>query len=235
MRALLLLPLLALAACADQGGAPRLKGEEVLLQVTASGRAETRPDEARVTVGVNNTAPTAAAASEANARIMQRLTEALGPLGVKADDLQTRNLSVQRIDWGPQRGQFRAENLIEVKVRDVSRAGAVVAAVTQVGGNVVAGPELRIGDPEKGDNAAYAAAFKAARARADAYAGAAGLKVGRVLAIRDGGVYGPPMPYEQDGHMAMRANAEAVQAAPPVHAGVDTRQVSIRVDFALTR
>ncbi|RYF94922.1 MAG: DUF541 domain-containing protein [Caulobacteraceae bacterium] len=234
MRALYLIPLLALAACADPGAGPRLKDGEVLLQVAASGRTETRPDQARITVGVNNTAATAAAASEANAKVMQRLTEALGPLGVKADDLQTRNLSIQRIDWGPQRGQFRAENLVEVRIRDMARAGEAVAAVTQAGGNVVAGPDLRISDPEKGDNAAYAAAFKAARARADAYAGAAGLKVGRVLAIRDGGGLGAPMPYEMNGDMVMN-QARVAAPAPPVQAGVSTREVSVRVDFALTQ
>ncbi len=233
MRALCLIPLLALAACAEQSG-PRLKDGEVLLQVAASGRTETRPDQARITVGVSNTAATAAGASDANARVMQRLTEALGPLGVRADDLQTRNLSVQRIDYGPQRGQFQAQNLVEVRIRDVARAGEAIAAVTQAGGNVVSGPDLRISDPEAGDNAAYAAAFKAARARADAYAGAAGLKVGRVLAIRDGGGMSPPMPYEMSGNMVAQ-EARAVAPAPPVQAGVSTREVSVRVDFALSR
>ena len=232
MRAAWLIVLLALAGCSQPSGAPRLRDGEVLLQVVASGRTETRPDEARITVGVSNTAATAAAASAANAETMRRLTEAVGRLGVKPDDLQTRNLTLGRIDYGPQRGRFRAENLIDVRIRQIGRAGEVIAAATDAGGNVVSGPNLRIGDPERGDNAAYAAAYKAARARADAYAAAAGLKVARVLAIRDGGMPGPRMPYEMSDAAPVGAVAQEA-AAPPVQAGVSTRQVLVRADFAL--
>jgi uncharacterized protein len=234
MRPHYLIGLLALAGCTGAPDGPRLKGDEVLLQVVASGRTETRPDEARITVGVSNTAGTAAAASAANAAVMQRLTQALAGLGVKADDLQTRNLTLARIDYGPQRGQYRAENLMDVRVREVARAGEVVVAATSVGGNVVSGPNLRIADPERGDNAAYAAAYRAARARANAYAGAAGLKVDRVLAIRDGATPGRRMAYEGDA-AAVGAQVENMAAAPPVQAGVSTREVRVRVDFALRR
>lgn len=230
MRQTLMVLALAVAGCTAPPDGPRLKDGEVLLQVSASGRTETRPDEARITVGVANTAATAAAASSANAEVMSRLTTALGRLGVRPDDLQTRNVSLARIDYGPQRGRFRAENLVDVRIRDIAKAGEAIAVATDAGGNVVSGPNLRIGDPERGDNAAYAAAYKAARARADAYAGAAGLKVARVLAIRDGGLHGPVPSYERDAAMGSVA---AQEAAPPVHAGVSAREVRVRVDFAL--
>ena len=79
---------------------------------------------------------------------------------------------------------------------------------------------------------AYAAAYRAARARAEAYAGAAGLQIDRVLTIRDGGDGAPPpMPYyEMDA--ANRAAPQA--AAPPFNPGVSESQVSVRVDFALS-
>jgi len=234
LRGAILVLSLGLIGCTKPSGVPQLKANEVLLQVVASGRTDTRPDEARITVGVSNIAATASAASAANAEVMARMTEALARLGVRANDLQTRNLSLGRIDYGPQRGRFRAENLVDVRIKEIARAGEAIAIATDAGGNVVSGPQLRIGDPERGDNAAYAAAYKAARTRADAYAGAAGLRVARVLAIRDGGAFGPPMPYERDA--AAVGNVAAQEAAPPpVHAGVSTREVRVRVDFALVR
>lgn len=239
MRRIVVLLLLAgVAACAPAGDPRGVRRNEVLLQVAATGRSEVHPDEARITVGVSNTQPTAQAASAGNAATMARVVGALVGLGVREDDIQTRNLTLGRIEYGAQRGRYRAENLVEIRVRDVRQAGPAVAAATEAGGNVLSGPELRVSRPEAADNAAYAAAYKAARARADAYAQAAGLKVARVLAIRDGGV--EAIPYGYGGPMdaastEARAPPSVARAAPPVRGGVDVREVRVRADFALSR
>jgi uncharacterized protein YggE len=100
---------------------------------------------------------------------------------------------------------------------------------------VLSGPNLRVSDPENAARSAYAAAYRSARARAEAYAQAAGLKVARVLAIRDGGGGGTPPPYPEEGMMDLQArNVAPAAAPPPVQPGVTTHQVHIRVDFALS-
>ena len=73
-----------------------------------------------------------------------------------------------------------------------------------------------------------------ARARADAYAGAAGLKIDRVLTIRDGGDGAPPMPYYEMDAAANQAAPQAAAAPAPFNPGVSESQVSVRVDFALS-
>ncbi|HYJ81740.1 MAG TPA: SIMPL domain-containing protein [Allosphingosinicella sp.] len=225
---------LALGACSKAAPDPRgVARDEVLVQVSASGRADTRPDEARFTVGVDTIAATSGAASAQNSATINKVAAALQRLGVKPDDLQTRSITLSRIDYGPNRGRFQANNLIEVRVRDIKRAGEALAAITEAGANVLSGPNLRVSDPENAGRSAYAAAYRAARARAEAYAKAAGLRVARVLAIRDGGDSGDPI-YLPGIEGAMDAQARAVaQEAPPVQAGISTREVQIRVDFAL--
>jgi uncharacterized protein YggE len=226
---------LALAGCSRAAPDPRGVGrDEVLVQVSASGRADTRPDEARFTAGVDTIAPTAAAASARNSATINQVAAALRRLGVREDDLQTRSITLSRIDYGPNRGRFQASNLIDIRVKDIKHAGEALAAITEAGANVLSGPNLRVSDPENAGRSAYAAAYRAARARAEAYAQAAGLKVARVLAIRDGGG-ADPIAYERDAMvMAEQAAPPPIAtAAPPVQAGVSTRQVQIRVDFAL--
>lgn len=229
---------LILGACSTAAPDPRgVARDEVLVQVSASGRADTRPDEARFTVGVDTIAATSREASARNSATIGKVAAALQRLGVREDDLQTRSITLSRIDYGPNRGRFQAHNLIDVRVKDIKRAGEALAAITEAGANVLSGPNLRVSDPENAGRSAYAAAYRAARARADAYAEAAGLKVARVLAIRDGGESGGPIPYPGIGGV-MDAAAQAVspeQAAPPVQAGISTREVQIRVDFALSR
>jgi uncharacterized protein YggE len=231
--------LTCLGACQAGTPDPRgVKGEETLLTVTATGRADTRPDEARLQLGVQSTAASAAEASRANREKMERVTTALGRFGVKPDDLQTRNLSLQRIEYGSDRGRFRAENVVEVKMRAMDRVGEAVALVTNAGANLLSGPELRVSDREAASRSAYAAAYRAARARASAYAGAAGLGVKRVIGIYDGGEYAVPMPYGR-GVMTQTAAPPPVVAPPPseqaapFNPGVNTTEVRVRVDFAL--
>lgn len=161
-----------------------------------------------------------------------------------AKDTQTRNLSLQRIEYGTSKGRYQASNIIAVQMHDAPRAGEAVTRATEAGANVISGPTLRITDPEKANRGAYIAAFKAARTRAEAYADAAGMKIVRVLTIRDGrqsgGGYPQPMMEE-----AMSANAAygppPIVAPPPIASspppsirpGTMLARVTVQVDFAL--
>lgn len=226
------LPLcLALAACghpppADPRGVGR---DEVLVQVSASGRTDTRPDEAGFIAGVSTIAPSAAAASAGNNQAMGRVVAALRGLGIRPEDVQTQSITLNRIDYGPNRGRFEADNRIAVRVRDLAKAGQAIGAATEAGANVLSGPNLRVSDPEAASRSAYALAYRAARGRAEAYAEAAGLRVARVLAIRDAGAdEGPVILGQMDMSMDARQST-----APPVLPGQNASEVRIRVDFAL--
>lgn len=226
--ALLCLPL---AACdRPPPDARGLQRDEVLVQISASGRADTRPDEARFTAGVSTIAPTAAAASAGNSDAINRVVAALRGLGIRPEDVQTRSITLNRLDYGPNRGRFEANNQIEVRIRDLNKAGQAIGAATEAGANVLSGPNLDVADPEAASRAAYASAYRAARARAESYAEAAALRIDRVLAIRD--IHGDDGPIAME-EMAMDAARQQAVAAPPVMAGRNSSEVRIRVDFAL--
>jgi len=229
------LPLcLILTGCERAAPDPRgVERHEVLVQIAATGTADTRPDEARFTAGVQTIDATAAAASTRNAAVINRVVAALRGLEIRPEDVQSRQVSLARIEYGRDRGRYQANNMIEVRVRNVDRVGQAIAATTDAGANVVSGPDLRVSDPNAANRSAYANAYRAARARADAYAQAAGLRVARVLSIRDGsgGAYRLGHDYDMAAEEAAPANARS--AAPPVPPGLTTSQVSVRVDFAL--
>ena len=111
-RLIILLAPLSLAACGDQSTDPRgVDRAETLLSVSASGQAESRPDRARFQAGMETRAATARQASTANGEKIASIVAALRALGVNEPDIQTRTVSVQRIEYGPQRGQFQAANV----------------------------------------------------------------------------------------------------------------------------
>jgi uncharacterized protein len=230
---LLFLAPLALIGCGGRGGSD-LRGvdhDEVLLRVSATGEAETRPDLARFSAGVSSIAPTSQAATITNNAKMTRVMAAVEALGVKRDDTQTQALSVYRIDYGRNKGQFEASNTVSVKVRDMDKASLVIGAATGAGANIISGPDLTVDDKEAASKSAYAAAYKAARLRADAYAQAAGLKVGRILSITDSSAMEGPMLYEMDASADVAP--EKVSSGPPIRAGLNTSTANVRVDFAL--
>ena len=239
MRLLPLLPLVLLAACAPRAPDPRgVDHDETLLTVSATGRSETRPDEARFSLGVTTLAGSAGEASQLNNAKMAKVATALTAFGIRPDDLQTSNLGLGRIDYGKDRGRFQANNSVTVRLKDLAHASEAIAAATEAGANLLSGPSLRVADAEKASLSAYAAAYQAARQRADAYAAAAGLKVKRVLAIRDGGQSGGE-PQTMDAVAYAPPPAVAQMAAPvappppPFNPGVNSSTVSVRVDFAL--
>lgn len=220
------------AGCGDKRRDHRtLDRDEVLLQVSATGRSESTPDEANFSVGVSSIAATGPAASDANAAKMKGVVDGLKSLGVAEKDIQTSQLTIQRIEYGANKGRFEANNVVRVRLSDTAKVGQAVGLATGAGANVLSGPDFRVSDPEAASRNAYAGAYKAARARADAYAAAADLKVARVLAIRDGGQTGAPPPYLYDG--AMRNAAPQAVSAPPVMPGTNTDNVVVSVDFAL--
>lgn len=233
---LFVIPLIA--ACQPANPDPRgVEKGETLLTISATGRAEARPNEARLRMGVVSLGPNAGEASRLNREKMAKVTAVLARVGVNPDDLQTQQLSLDRIDYGKERGQFRASNVLEARLTDMNRVGEAVTAVTEAGANLIGGPDLRVSDRETANRSAYANAFKAARSRADAYAEAARLEIVRVVNIVDGGEYGVPMPPPvlRTG-MAMEAAPVAPpppQQGAPFNPGLNRTEVRVRVDFAL--
>lgn len=253
---LMTMPILVLAGCGDTVYDPRgVEKSETLLSVSATGQADTRPDEAVFQAGVQNWAGNARAASAETQEDISEIVAALKELGIAEDDIQTSAVNVQRIDWGDRRGQFQAYNTLTVKVRDIAKAGEAVTAVTGVGANIVSGPDLRLSDPEAAANSAYASAYAAARTRAQAYAEAAGMEISRVLYIRDaGGSQGnryfaaaqstavdaavrtmrPPPPPVAPPPISMEAAAEEGGGyGATIMPGQTTSAVTVQVDFAL--
>lgn len=225
---------LALAACTEKPADPRgVDHDEILLTVTAIGETESRPDQAMFTIGLNTIEASSKAATEKNNEKMREIASALKSLKIEDKDLKTQSVNVSRIDYGANKGKYQASNMVEVRMRDVDRVSAAIAAATDAGANVVSGPSLTSADPEKAALSAYGSAYKAARAKAEAYAKAADMHIARVLVIQDGGgarAYPPPPVAPM--HDAIRVETQAV-SAPPIMPGMNRSQAVVRVDFAL--
>ncbi|MGS3087700.1 SIMPL domain-containing protein, partial [Escherichia coli] len=71
---------------------------------------------------------------------------------------------------------YQATNTVSVRFRDVARSGTVLDTLVAEGANQIEGPNLSIDKPDAALDEARTDAVKRARARADLYASAAGMR-----------------------------------------------------------
>ena len=205
-----------------------------LLSVSSRAEARKAPDIATFSAGVVTQAADGNAALRQNAEQMNRVLAAIKAAGVADKDVQTSGISLNpqyRYEeiQPPRITGYQASNTVNVKLREVAKMGKVLDALVASGANQVNGPSFGIDDPEPLYDRARLDALKAARARAETYAGALGVRVRRIVSISEGGAAMPsPMP-----RMAMM-KAEAYDSTP-VAAGESSVSVNLDVVFELGR
>jgi uncharacterized protein YggE len=163
--------------------------------ITMAGHGEVKgaPDQAQITTGVTTQAPTAAAALAANTGRMRGLFDTLAKAGIPARNIQTVNFSVspQYTNSGPNQPSrvtgYQVTNQVAVQIDDIAKVGATLDALVTVGSNDMNGIAFSIKQPAPLLEQARTLAVADARARAETYARAAGVTLGPVLSISEGG------------------------------------------------
>lgn len=174
------------------------------ITVTGEGRVASEPDMASISLGVVSEAETASAAMEETSDRANAIITALAEQGIEERDMQTSDLSLSPI-WAEDRTQqdritreivgFSASTDLRVRVRDLDTLGTVMDAVLQVGANNFRGLSFGLQDPEPVADEARREAVADARRKAELLAEAAGVTLGGITSIREGGSnnYEPPM------------------------------------------
>jgi uncharacterized protein YggE len=191
------------------------------ITVTGTGTVESTPDQAEFSLGVDSSGPTAGAALAANSERMRRVLAALFAAGVAKEDVQTQDVSVSRAY--PDEDRYSANNSVSVTIRALAKAGAILDAATNAGANNVYGPRLTRSDQDGLQARALRAAVDDARSKARTLAEAAGVRLGSVTAITEGG--GEPVPVYD---AALRRTASA-----PIEPGRQQTSSTVRVTFAI--
>lgn len=207
--------LAAAIAVAMAASAAAAQQAPTLLTLSASSEVQAAPDVADIGAGVVTQAPEAEAALRANSEKMTRVMAALRKAGVSDRDIQTSGINLQpqfRYEerQAPVLTGFQASNQVQVTLRDLKAAGRVIDTLVAEGANQIDGPTFRILNPEPLMDKARQEAVRKARARADLYAAASGLKVKRIATISEAQSFRPQQT------IMMRATAmDSAAAAPP--------------------
>ena len=212
---------------------PMIPAAGTVLDVSAEGRTTRVPDVATIRAGVVSQAATAAAALSDNAQRMNRVLAALKKAGVAPRDIATASVGLSpqyryAENQPPVITGYQATNSVSVRFRDVAKSGVILDALVGEGANQIDGPNLAIDQPDAALDEARADAVKRARARAELYARAAGMRVTRIVSITENGENAgspnPPM---------LMARASMAQDSTQIVAGEKDVTVNVSVRFLL--
>lgn len=196
------------------------------ISITGHGEAHGRPDTATIQAGVTTNAPTAAAALSANSSRMSAVFAALKKMGVPDRDVQTSGFSVfpQYTNGDNNNARrlsgYQVSNNVSVKLEEVDRTGPALDALVTAGANQMNGVSFDIARPAPLLDQARADAVADARHRAEVYAQAAGISLGSIQSISEGGNEAPRPMYR----MAVMA---APAPPPPMAPGEQTLSADV--------
>ncbi len=199
---------------------------EKLVTVTGQATIAVAPDTAVIRIGVTSQAKTAKEASDINAKQMTAVMAAIKNSGIAERDIQTSRLSLQP-QYENKGGTahllgFRVTNQLTVKIHDIGQLPAILDRAIAAGANEMSGIEFVVSEQSKLLDQARDDAIADAHRKAELYAHAAGAKLGRVVAITEGGAPAPPRPIQ-----AMRAGAV------PIAPGEQTLRATVAVSYEL--
>ncbi|TMM50142.1 SIMPL domain-containing protein [Qipengyuania marisflavi] len=243
------LPLAPLAAQNVAG--TEITAGHTLLTVNGEGKTLREPELAVFSAGVTTQGASAAEALGENSRKMSQVIASLKRAGIAERDIQTSNLSISPVYANPERdammaarasGQpyiapspenrvpriisYTANNTVSVRQRKLGDYGKVIDTLATAGANQINGPAFQMDDPEPALNEARRDAVRSARAKAELYASAAGLRIVRVVSISEsGGYYGrPPQMFGESARMA---------APPPPPAPIQPGEMQMSANVSI--
>lgn len=198
------------------------------IDVSGTGKVHVKPNIATTNIGVETVAPTLTDATSQSNTKTQAIIDKIKSLGVADKDIQTSSYNISPITNQPKQGEspkitgYRVSNQLSVTIRNINDVGKILDAVVAAGANNVYGISFGVDDPTSYQQQARAAAIKDAQDKAAQLAKAAGITLGKVISISEGGT--TPVP-------VFRAAAAPSLASAEVPISTGELDVTITVDM----
>lgn len=206
-----------------------------VIAVSGLGEVKTRPDMALISSGVVTEGVTAKDALAKNNAAMAAVIKALKDAGVAEDDIQTSNFSVSpkyppyqpNQTTAPRIVGYTVSNQVTAAVKDLKKLGGILDTLVQSGSNQMNGISFDVNEPKPLLDEARKKAVADARAKAELYAAAAGVSLGKVILISESSAVMPPMPMFDKRAMATEA------ASVPIAAGQQTISANVSITYEI--
>jgi uncharacterized protein YggE len=200
-----------------------------------SGEVTGSPDLAEVSVTLRSDAKGVKDAQSKVTTLEKSVLEFLEKSGIEKKDIKTENYnSYPQYDYGrpcysvgngycpsatPKVIGYEVSEYISVKVRDLEKAGDVVAGLGALGVTEISGPNFSIENEDELKAEARKMAIDEAKDKAESLARDLGVKLVRIVNFSENGSYPMPLMYAKDA-MGLSSMAENTAPSPDLPAGV---------------
>ena len=209
------------------------------ITVIGRGEASARPDIARTNLGVEATAATVPEATRMANERMTAVIAAMKRLGIADRDIRTSNFSIF-FERAPQpaggsapkpaaqpEGVYHVSNIVEVTIRDLDKASALLQAAVDAGANTAWNLSFELDNTKPLETQALEKAVDDGRANAEALARRSGVALGQIISISEV-VGAAPTPIFTEA-MAFKAS----DSGPPIERGELTFSTQIQIVYAI--
>jgi uncharacterized protein len=231
----------SLGAAEARASEAALKDAIPHLTVTGTAKADVVPDMAVISLGVVTERPQPSDAIDENARAVQAVVDDIKAQGIEARDIKTTQVSLVavyetdefvRTPKNKLRG-YSARNAVEVRIRQIDKAGLFVSQWVSRGANQLLGLHFVIEHPEPVYEKLRGEAVQDAAHHATANLASTGAKLGRIIEIV-GGSEGQTNPVMAP--LAHQALDGASRSAPvPIEAGTQNLSTSVQITWELVQ
>lgn len=204
------------------------------ITISGTGDVYAKPDIGRVALSVVTEAKTVAQAMTENTSKMNNVIGFAKKQGVEEKDLKTTNFNISpRYEYNSKTGVrtlvgYKITQSLQVKIRDLSKIGAILGGATESGANDVGNLQFTIDNEDTLKSQAREEAIKEARGKAETLAKQLGIRLVRIINFSESGNI--PSPY----YKAM--SLEAVGAAgdtPQIETGENKISVSVSITYEI--
>jgi uncharacterized protein YggE len=201
---------------------------------TGEGKVKAAPDTARVDIGLLTEGKDSITVQNQNSEKMNAVIKFLKEKEKIADeDIKTSNYSLSpKYDYVKGKSVLAGYILnqtVTVTVRDLTKIGEVLDGAVEAGANRIDSVSIFVEKPEELKNKAREEAVVAAKAKAEAAAKIAGLRLGRLVGFSEGFSGEPPIYFKETLGMGGGVSAPAPQIEP----GSQEIKVSITITYLI--
>ena len=198
---------------------------------SGEGKVVVVPDQAMINLGVEEEGTNLKQVQEAVNKKMAGLGKSLRDLGVEENDIKTTGYNYYP-DY-QYKNRYRAHASVQVIVREIENVSPVMDLIATLGLDNVSGPTFGLSDElmNKTVKEARALAIEKAKAKAEELADLAGMKLGRIVNVVEGGNRSPNYML-RDAVMPMAGGGVAMEkTATPVEVGSSDVVVDVTLSY----
>lgn len=176
------------------------------ISVSGEGKIKVIPDEALITVAVENTGKEAAEVKKKNDEIVDKVLKLIKQRGIPTADYQTQRVNLYKnYDYNTKKYNYVANQTISIHLKDLSKYDKLMMDLVDSGINSIQGVEFKSSKIKEYESQARKKAMVDAKKKAEDYVSVlAGQKVGKALVISDNSFTNYPRPvYAEMKTMAM--------------------------------